>query len=105
MRTISSSASSGNRRRPFSRKLGRTAGKVRTGTAPGQDAPDRVRAVCRAKPETKRGRQAGDLRLPGLHAYQREERERVLCRAAHDGPQAHAKEAAGNQAATTDAHA
>jgi retron-type reverse transcriptase len=57
------------------------------------------------EPETKRRRQAGDLRLPWLHAYQREERERVLCCAAHDDPQAHAKEAAGDQAATQDAHA
>ena len=92
-------------RRPFSQELGRTAGEVRTGAAPGKDAPDRVRAVCRTEPETKRRRQAGDLRLPWLHAYQREERERVLCRAAHDDPQAHAKEAAGDQAATKDAHA
>ena len=74
MRTTSPRLPVGYRRRPFSQELGRTAGEVRTGTASGQDAPDRLRAVCRTEPERKRGRQAGDLRLPWLHAYQREER-------------------------------
>ena len=40
-----------------------------------------------------------------LHAYQWEERERTLHGATHDGPQTHEEEAAGNQAATLQAHA
>jgi RNA-directed DNA polymerase len=51
----------------------RTTGKVWPGAPSRQDAPDRVRAVCRTKPETKRGRQARDVRLPRLPAHQREE--------------------------------
>jgi RNA-directed DNA polymerase len=40
----------------FSQEPGRTAGEVQTGAAPGKDAPDRVRAVCRTEPEAKRRR-------------------------------------------------
>src|SRR5215469_3130214 len=41
-----------NGRRPLSGKLGRAFGQVRTGVAPRQDAPDRIRQVCRREPET-----------------------------------------------------
>src|SRR6202022_5153965 len=44
----------GDRRRPFSQADGGTAEEVRTGAAPGKDAPDRVREVRRTEPETKR---------------------------------------------------
>jgi hypothetical protein len=43
------------------------------GTAPGQDAPDRIRQIRRGEPETKRRRETRDVRLSRLHAYQREE--------------------------------
>ena len=35
----------------FLAESGRTDGEVRTGSPSGQDAPDRVRAVCRIEPE------------------------------------------------------
>src|SRR5271157_4144773 len=38
-----------------------TPGKVRAGTAPGEDAPDRVWALRRGAPETARRREAGNL--------------------------------------------
>ena len=79
--------------------------EVRAGTASGQDAPDRVRAVRRTQPETTRRRQAGDVRLSGLHAHQREEPEGVLYREAADDRQTPAEEAAGTQAATPPAPA
>jgi group II intron reverse transcriptase/maturase len=66
------------------------AGKVWAGAPSREDAPYRVRAVCRTKPGTKRGRQAGNVRLSRLHAHQREERIRAIHGAAHDDPQAHA---------------
>ena len=80
--------------RSFPGELSGTTGEVWTGTPSRQDAPDRVRAVCRTEPGTKRGRQAGNVRLSRLHAHQREERIRAIYGAAHDDPQAHAGQAA-----------
>ena len=91
--------------RPFPGGFSGTAGEVWIGTASRQNAPDRVRAVCRTEPGTKRRRQAGDVRLSGLHAHQREEPEGSFHGAAQDDPQAHAGQAAGDQAATPPAHA
>jgi len=47
--------------RPFSGGPPGTAGEVWVGTASGQDAPDRVRAVCRTRPEAQGGREAGNV--------------------------------------------
>ena len=58
-----------------------------------QDAPDRVRAVCRTGPETERGRQARDVRFSGVHAHQREDPVWALYREAPDSGQAHASQA------------
>src|SRR5438477_6218411 len=41
-----------NGRGSLSGELARAVGQVRTGTSPGQDAPDRIRPVCRREPET-----------------------------------------------------
>ena len=53
--------SASGRRRSFPGGISGTATEVRAGTTPRQDAPDRVRAICRARPETKRRRQTGDV--------------------------------------------
>ena len=55
--------------RPFSERFPGTAEEVWTGAQPGQNAPDRVRAVCRTTPGKERGRKAGTVRLSGFHAY------------------------------------
>ena len=89
----------------FLENLRERLGKFGLELHPGQDAPDRVRQVCRTEPETKRRRQTGDVRLSGLHAYQREEWFRALHGTAHDDPQAHASQAATDEAATSRAHA
>ena len=34
-----------------------------------EDAPDRVRQICRREPETKRGRETRDVRFSRLHAH------------------------------------
>ena len=73
-----------DRSRPLSGGSPGTAGEVWVGTASGQDAPDRVRAVRRTEPETKGRREARDVRLSGLHAHQREEPEGVLHGEAQD---------------------
>src|SRR5690348_12565688 len=91
--------------RPLSGRTAGTVAEVWAGIASRQNAPDRVRAVCRAEPEKTRRRQARDVRLSGLHAYQREDPERGFHGTASDGPQAPARESAGNQAATPAAHA
>src|SRR5713226_9060799 len=46
-----------------------TSAEVRAGTTSGQNAPDRVRAFCRSKPEETWGGQAGDVQLSGLHPH------------------------------------
>src|SRR5947209_11995905 len=80
-------------------------GKVWTGAPSRKDAPDRVRAVCRREPETKSRRQTRDVRFPGLYTYQRKERDRAIYRATQDDPQAHAGQAATDQAGAPHAHA
>jgi hypothetical protein len=80
--------------RPFSRGPSGTAAKVRVGTPSRLNAPDRVRAVRRTEPGTKRGRKARDARFPGIHAHKREERKRVLHGEAQDNRQAYAGKAA-----------
>jgi RNA-directed DNA polymerase len=86
--------SASDRSRSFPGKLSGTAGNVWAGAPSRQDAPDRVRTVCRTKPGTKRGRQAGNVRLSRLHAHLREEWIRAIHGAAHDDPQTHASQTA-----------
>jgi hypothetical protein len=57
---------------PFSGGLPGTAGEICVGTPSRQNAPDRVRAVCRTATETKRGKQARNVRLSGFHTHQRD---------------------------------
>ena len=57
-------------------RAARAIREVRLGTAPRQDAADRVRPVCRRDRRNAWRRQAGDLQLPGLHAQLREDPER-----------------------------
>src|SRR5437867_13400077 len=64
-----------------------------------------IRAVCRREPETKSRRQTRDVRFPGLYTYQRKERDRAIYRATQDDPQAHAGQAATDQAGAPHAHA
>jgi hypothetical protein len=42
---------------------------VRTRAAPGQDATDRVRALCSRKPKRAWSREAGDVQLPRIHPH------------------------------------
>ena len=72
--------------------------------------PDKTRRIefgrfAEDQPETERRREARDVRFSGIHAYQREGPERELRGEAQDDRQADAGQAAGNQAATTQAHA
>lgn len=60
--------------RSFSGEFRGTAAEVWVGAASRENAPDRVRAVCRTRPGTKRRRKAGDVRLSWLHAHQRKNR-------------------------------
>jgi site-specific DNA recombinase len=83
-----------SRSRPLPARPGGTAGEVWTGTPSRQDAPDRVRAVCRNEPERERGRPARDVRFSGLHARLREDPARGVQGAAPDDRQAYAGEAA-----------
>src|ERR1022692_2026850 len=83
-----------DRSRSFPGKLSGTAGNVWAGAPSRQDAPDRVRTICRTKPGTNRGRQAGNVRLSRLHAHLREEWIRAIHGAAHDDPQTHASQTA-----------
>jgi hypothetical protein len=69
---------------PLPSRLPGAIGEVWIGASSGQNAPDRVRAICPAQPETKNGRYAGDVRLSGIRAYQRERPERDLGRPAQD---------------------
>src|SRR5207253_5392871 len=94
-----------DRRGSLSGELTGAIGKVWTGAPSRKDAPDRVRAVCRREPETKSRRQTRDVRFPGLYTYQRKERDRAIYRATPDDPQAHAGQAATDQAGAPHAHA
>src|SRR5438876_4503862 len=94
-----------DRRGSLSGELTGAIGKVWTGAPSRKDAPDRVRAVCRREPETKSRRQTRDVRFPGLYTYQRKERDRAIYRATQDDPQAHAGQAATDQAGAPHAHA
>ena len=67
--------------RPLSGRSAGTAEEVWLGTPCRQDAPDRVRAVCRTGPGTQRGRQARDVRLSAVHGHQRGNPVRPLHRA------------------------
>src|SRR5438093_12229785 len=94
-----------DRRGSLSGELTGAIGKVWTGAPSRKDAPDRVRAVCRREPETQSRRQTRDVRFPGLYTYQRKERDRAIYRATQDDPQAHAGQAAADQAGRPDATA
>jgi site-specific DNA recombinase len=73
---------------------------LRTGTAPRQDPPDRVRPLCGGEPEAGRAGQARDVRLPRLHTRLWEDAERAIHRAAADHAEEAASETAGGQERT-----
>ena len=60
----------------------RAVREVRAGTAPRQDAADRVRAVRRRGSQSG-DRETGDVRLPRLHAHLRDDAGRAVLGAAH----------------------
>ena len=63
----------------FLEQLAGTAAEIRIGITPGEDAPDRIRAICRRAPEEAWRREAGDLYISGFHPHMwTESRERVL---------------------------
>ena len=45
----------------FLEQLRERRAEVRTGATPGEDAPDRIRALCRREPEEAWRRETGDL--------------------------------------------
>jgi len=53
--------SASGRRRSFPEGIPGTVTEVWVGTSPRENAPDRVREICLARPETKRRRQAGNI--------------------------------------------
>jgi len=57
------------RRRAVPPRLEGTARPVRTKAAPGQDATDRVRALCSRQPKRAWSREAGDVQLPRIHPH------------------------------------
>src|SRR5258708_37245642 len=84
----------------------RATAEGRTGTAPGEDPNDRIRAVRGEQPEAERGREAGDVRFSGIHPHLWEDPDGgTLYRQTEDDRQTDARESAGNPAedATTDA--
>jgi len=83
-----------------------TAGSIWLGTAPGEDAADRVWAERSTESRRSRRRKTGDVRLSGIYAHVREEQEDGLfCGESQDGEEADAGEAAGLErgASTADA--
>src|SRR5450759_3373233 len=70
--------------------------EVRAGTAPGENAVDRVWAVRGGQPETERRGQTRDLRLSGIHAHLRGDPERQVVH----GKTADDQEAAAEQTAS-----
>ena len=68
--------------------LGGTDGQVWLGTAPREDAADRIRAIRTGAASETRRWPTGDLRLSGFHAYQREDPGRRI----HNPPQNVAEE-------------
>ncbi len=94
------------RRRAVPARVAGAAGKARSEAQRGQDAVDRILALCRLEPEGAREGKAGDLRLFGLHVYLREEFPDGLFRSeAQDGGETYVAEAARNQATTAAADA
>ena len=76
------------RRRAVPPGMAGALAEVRAGATPGQDAPDRVRALRSRKPEAARRGQAGVVRLSGLHAHVWDDPEdRPVHRQAQDDPQ------------------
>src|SRR5512144_1881738 len=75
----------------------RAVREVLAATAPGQDAPDRVRPLCGRPAGGARSGQAGDVRLSGLYAHLREDSGRAVLAAAHHGLEADAGEAERGQ--------
>ena len=71
--------------------LGRAVCQVRLGTAPGENAADRIRALRRRAASETRRRPARDVRLSGFHAHQRQDPARRF----HDPPQDVAEEIPG----------
>src|SRR5262249_35169139 len=73
--------------------------EVRAGTASGEDASDRIRALCRGTAVQARGREAGNLQFSGFHSYVWEEPyDGVLHGVAEDDGEAHGSEAERNSA-------
>src|SRR5215472_3985094 len=94
------------RSRAVPRAVAGAAGEVRAGTAPGEDAPDRIRALRRRAPGEAWSRKTGDLQLFRFHPHVWDEPEGGLLRgAAQDHRQAYGSQAERNQGAAAGAHA
>ena len=76
----------------FSGRLAGPVPHVSPGTAPRQNALDRVRAVRRSGSQAPWRREARVFRLPGFYAHVRQNPEREIHRAAADHAEAHASE-------------
>ncbi|MBP1598229.1 MAG: invertase [Acidobacteria bacterium] len=83
-----------DRCRSFPEGVRGTAGEVRAGVTPRENATDRIRQICHTESTGAWKRQAGDVRFPGVHAYLWESRERneLYC-PAEDGGEEDARQA------------
>src|SRR5580698_5308200 len=86
---------------------GATAGadaEVRAGTAPGENADDRVWAIRGGQPEAEKGRETRDLRFSGLHTYLWENPEgQLVYGSTADDQKAAAGQTAGDTAGASQA--